>query len=173
MTLSAQTPPATQPAMNRGTITVTVTGCLKPWDNTMGKAPTDPMAKPGATSMPGTRYVLMNTETAGSAETAKPMEAPSTSTPATALAAPAHLQASEFVVTAGTGVNLAAHVNHRVSLTGTVDDSRTRADAPMAQQGEAEPSKPMTAGQKATAKDWAMLTATSVTMVSATCTVKS
>ncbi len=183
ITLSAQTPSPNQPAMNSGKTTITVTGCLKPWDNTMGMAPadpmakpatpSDPMAKPGTTPMPGTRYVLMNAETAKPGETTKPTASPSTPMPSTAPAASAHPQASQFVVTAGTGVNLAAHVNHQVTVTGTVDNHMATADAAMAPESGAEGSKPMTAGQKATAKDWATLTATSVTMVSATCTVKS
>lgn len=172
MTLSAQTLPPNQAAMDSGQTTITVTGCLKPWDNTMGMAPADSMAKPGTTSMPGTRYVLMNAETGKPAEATKSMEAPSATTPSTAPAAPAHPKASEFVVTAGTGVNLAAHVNHQVTVMGTVDNHKATEGAPMARQGETEAAKSMTAGQKATARNWAILTATSVTMVSATCTVK-
>ena len=191
MTLSAQTPaqppamrpqpPApTQPATRTDQSPITVTGCLKPWDNTMGSAtanpmakPGDPMAKPGATPMAGTRYVLTNVQTD------TPMGQPSSSTPSAGAASPAHPHASQFVVIAGAGVNLAAHVNHQVRLMGTVDAGMGHgsmapadkpADKPMARPGDPAPAPGMAAHRMAGDKKWATLTATSVTMPSATCT---
>lgn len=193
MTLTAQTPaqppaprpqaPAMQPTTTPDPNSVTVTGCLKPWDHTMGTAqgssgtpsdpmakPGDPMNKPGATPMAGTRYVLANVQADKSASTAT-----------AGAQSPAHPQASEFVVVAGAGVNLAAHVNHQVRVMGTVEGGNTHgstgqanrpADKPAARPGESAPATP-TAGANVGMsgdKKWATLTATSVTMISATCT---
>lgn len=171
MTLSAQTPapPATrpqtpaptQPAMtNQGS--VTVTGCLKTWDATMGDGAAQPMAKPGdpmpkpGAPMASTRWLLTSVQ-ADKATGQTPSQ-----TPSAGAADPAASQSSQYVVTAGTGVNLSAHVNHQVRITGTVgaamdhggmDHAAKPGDKPMA-----DDKKPVT------------LTATSVAMISATCT---
>lgn len=185
MTLSAQTPatpttrpqtPApTQPAARTDQNTVTVTGCLKGWDSTMGTAPADAMAKPGdpmakpgdpmaksgTTPTAGTRYMLTATDAS------KPATPSATTTPSTTPGAQAHPQPSQYIVTAGSGVNLAAHVNHQVRVTGTVAAGHAMTDkpaAPATRPGDPKASTGMT-GDKA----WGTLTATSVTMVSATC----
>ena len=184
MTLSAQTPaqppttrpqsPApTQPATRTDQSSVTVTGCLKPWDNAMGGGVSDPMAKPGDTmAKPGapmatTRWVLTNVQ--GDHATG---QSPS----AGGSASPAHPQAAQYVVTAGTGVNLSAHANHQVRITGTVAGGMDHGnmapagkagDKPMARPGDA---KPGMAADHMGDKKSATLTATSVTMISATCT---
>jgi len=196
MTLSAQTPaqppttrpqtPApTQPATRTDQSSVTVTGCLKPWDNAMGGGATDPMAKPGdpmakpgdpmgkpGAPMAGTRWVLTNVQ--GDRATG---QTPSHSPSAGGAASPAHPQASQYVVTAGTGVNLSAHVNHQVRITGTVAGGMDHGnmapagkagDKPMARPGDAKPG--MAADHMGDDKKSATLTATSVTMISATCT---
>lgn len=182
MTLSAQTPAApttrpqtpapTEPAARADQKTVTVTGCLKSWDGNMGAVPSDtmakpgdPMAKPGTAPMASTRFVLTAIETGKPAASTTPSSTP---TPTTNPNAPAHPQASQYIVTGGTGVNLAAHVNHKVSVTGTVAGGHAMADmarTPATRPGDPKPSTGMT-GDKA----WETLTATSVTMVSATCT---
>lgn len=193
MTLTAQTPappptprpqaPAMQPTTRPDPNSVTVTGCLKPWDNTMGAAqgstgqpgdpmakPGDPMNKPGATPMPGTRYVLSNVQSDKSASTAT-----------AGTQSPAHPRGAEFIVVAGAGVNLAAHVNHQVRVMGAVDRAMTHdstgqtdrpADKPAARPGEAAPATPAAGAHAGMSGDkkWATLTATSVTMISATCT---
>jgi len=198
MTLSAQTPaqppttrpqtPApTQPATRTDQGSVTVTGCLKPWDNAMGGGATDPMAKPGdpmakpgdpmakpGAPMASTRWVLTNVQ--GD----KAMGQTSSQSPsAGGSASPAHPQASQYVVMAGTGVNLSAHVNHQVRITGTVaggmdHGSMTPADKagdkPMARPGDAKPGMAADHMNMGGDKKSATLTATSVTMISATCT---
>jgi hypothetical protein len=71
------------------------------------------------------------------------------------------------MVSAGSGVNLAAHVNHQVRVTGTVAGGPARSDdnSGSARPGGTTPSTGMTGD-----KGWETLTATSVSMVSATCT---
>jgi len=186
MTLSAQTPaqpPATrpqtpaptQPATRTDHSAVTVTGCLKPWDNAMGGGAADPMAKPGdpmakpgdpmakpGAPMASSRWVLTNVQTD------KAMGQ-----------TPSHPQASQYIVTAGTGVNLTAHVNHQVRITGTVAAGMDHGnmahadkpgDKPMARPGDVKPAPGMAADHMTGDKKSATLTATSVTMISATCT---
>lgn len=196
MTLSAQTPaqpPATrpqtpaptQPATRTDQSPVTVTGCLKPWDNAMGAGGADPMAKPGdhmakpgdpmakpGAPMASTRWVLTNVQ--GD----KAMGQSPSQSPSAGAASPAHPQASQYVVMAGTGVNLSAHVNHQVRITGTVAAGMDHGnmahadkpgDKPMARPGDAKPAPGM-ADRMGDDKKPATLTATSVTMISATCT---
>ena len=197
MTLSAQTPAQppttrpqtsapTQPATRTDQSSVTVTGCLKPWDNAMGGGATAPMAKPGdpmakpgdpmgkpGAPMASTRWVLTNVQ--GDRATGQ-----SQSPSAGGAASPAHPQASQYVVTAGAGVNLSAHVNHQVRITGTVASGMDHGnmapadkagDKPMARPGDAKPG--MAADHMQGNKMSATLMATSVTMISATCTTTS
>ncbi len=87
--------------------------------------------------------------------------------PYTQRVGPAHPQGRRYVVTAASGVNLAAHVNHQVSVTGTAAGGHAMADqahVPAARPGDPKAAPGMT-GDKA----WETLTATSGTMVSATC----
>jgi hypothetical protein len=185
MTLSAQTPtpPATQtpaptlPAMTNQS-SVTVTGCLKTWDATMGDGaahpmakPGDPMAKPGA-PMASTRWLLTSVQ-ADKATGQTPSQMPSAGAAGTAAS-----QASQYVVTAGTGVNLSAHVNHQVRITGTVgaamdhsamDHAAKPGEKPMARPDDVKPAPGMAADRMADDRKSATLTATSVAMISATC----
>ncbi len=157
MTLAAQAPtqpPTTRPQPPAPTqpwthpadqSPITVAGCLTPWDSTMATAPAGPTATPGDPR-------------------AKPGAAPmaTAGTPP-----PTHPQASQYIVAAGSGVNLAAHVNHQVRLVGTVDYGMTmaHADKPADTPADKATARP---GDPAHAR--ATLTATSVTMISATCT---
>jgi hypothetical protein len=182
-----QPPSPTQPITRTDHNPITVTGCLKAWDNTMGAWPADPVAKPGApmarpgepmvrpgqTPMASTRYVLTNVTTD------KPAAQSSTPAPSADAAPPGHPQASQFIVMAGSGVNLAPHLNHQVRLTGTVDvgvghgataRADRPADTPTARPGDPPTVPGMAADHKAGDHTWATLTATSVTMISATCT---
>lgn len=183
-TTRPQTPAPTQPATRTDQGSVTVTGCLKS-DNAMGGGATDPMAKPGdpmakpgdpmgkpGAPMTNNRWVLTNVQ-ADKAMGQTPSPSPGATT------SPAHPQASQYVVTAGTGVNLSAHVNHQVRITGTVaggmdHGSMTPAnkagDKPMARPGDAKPGMPADHMNMGSDNKSATLTATSVTMISATCT---
>jgi len=194
MTVNAQTPaqppttqpqaPTTQPATRADQNSVTVTGCLKP-DTAMGGMgkPGASTAKPGdstarsgsstsqagTTGMAGTRYVLSNVQsdkgTATSGSAAGTQSAAGT----------------EYIVMAGAGVNLAAHVNHQVRVVGTVDGGMShgstgqadrQAGTSTARPGEVTPSPSASRGH-AGSSDKKTLTATSVTMISATCTTTS
>ncbi len=189
MTLSAQTPaqrPATrpqppaptQPSTNAADQSpITVTGCLKPWDSTMGTSPADPMAKPGATPMAATRYVLSNVFYDKATE-----GPPQSATPTAGTPPPAQPHASQYIVVAGSGVNLNAHVNHQVRLVGSVDHGMARgsmapperptgtpAEKPMTRPGDPAPAPGMATSMPGH-QQRATLTAMSVTMISATCT---
>lgn len=188
MTLSAQTPapPATRPQPPAPTppamtdqSSVTVTGCLKTWDATMGDGAAQPMAKPGDpmakpdAPMASTRWLLTNVQ-ADKATGQTPSQ-----TPSAGAAGAATSQASQYVVMAGTGVNLSAHVNHQVRITGTagagmghsnMDHAAKPGEKPMARPGEVTPAPGMAADHRMDDKKSATLTATSVTMISATCT---
>lgn len=160
ITLTAQTPPppTQRPAPpSPGTTaqadpnSITVTGCLKSWD----------AATPGLPPGPANgRFLLTNVE-ASSAGAAMPglqtKPAPSV---------------TQYIVVSSPGVNLTAHVNHKVRIAGTTAPAMTPdprpADAPPAEVKPgvkpAEPPMPAT-GPAA----WKTLTATSVSMVAATC----
>jgi hypothetical protein len=168
-TTRPQPPAPTQPA---ATVThpITVTGCLTPWDNAIGKAPVDPAVTPGSTPMAGTRYVLMVEAEKPAAPAGTPPAATPPATPPAATAPPAHPQISKFVVSAAPGVDLAAHVNHKVRVTGTVETAKEPPTTPAA---TGRPGDPAPAAKVASEQDWAPLTATAVTMVSATCAAKS
>lgn len=165
-------PPApTQPSARVDRVAIAVTGCLKPWDNTMGTPSADSIAaSPGSTPMAGTRYVLLDVETDKPGDTPADRPAP---TPPPAVAA-GHPQLAQFIVIAGAGVDLAAHVNHKVRLMGTVDPEPAPSSSvatPAPRPGDPPaPVVPKPASQAAAEKKWATLTATSVTMVSTTCT---
>jgi hypothetical protein len=117
---------------------VTVTGCLKPWDDMAG-APAPSSATTAASG--GRRYLLTDVDPEPPGEADRVVRPP-----------------LQYVVTADAGVDLAAHVNHKVRITGTA------AAPPAATRPEPEP-KPT--------KGWGLLTATTITMVSATCPVRS
>jgi hypothetical protein len=187
MTLSAQTPtptpappawpqvtapaePGQKPAMG----VMTMTGCLKAADATMATTPAD------------ARYVLANAAMDRPLFGAPPAAAPGTATP------PAHPMAMQYTVVAGTGVDLTAHVNHQVRLTGTVagahagmpgmmpgDKPMTTpaagkpmakpAEMPAARPGDAPRPSPVGMDHMGADKGWSTFTASSITMISATC----
>ena len=179
LTVSAQTPtstprpPSPTPAPSTPTMsksgpddkTITVTGCLKNWDNSMGTAP----AGTGATT-----YVLTNVESDDTMAKPKPE--------GTAAMAQSTV-ATQYVLTAASSVNLTAHLNHKVRVSGTTSkmaghsavgatapsDTRKPGESDKGKPGD--PSRPVMdrAGDKAQAK----LNVTSVTMVSATCPAQS
>jgi hypothetical protein len=178
MSLSAQTQPRpTTPRPSPSTPsrtdekTTTVTGCLKAWDAVAGApaAGTTPSATaPGA---PANRFVLTNIEP-------NPMNAPSEGAPARAGGA-GTMGGKQYVLTADTGVNLAAHLNHKVRVTGkaitTTEHSAPDASRPPETTRPDEvpaprpTDPPRTADPADMTKAWTTLAVSSVTMISATC----
>jgi hypothetical protein len=156
ITLGAQTPPppTQRPAPpSPGTTVqadpdrVTVTGCLKVWDPATTGLPPGPA---------NGRFLLTNVETTAS-----------DSTTAGSAAAPTPPSA-QYIVTASSGVNLMAHVNHKVRIAGTA--MPTFAPEPVPADATPAP-RPGAAGTPSpgAASTWKALNATSVSMVSATC----
>jgi hypothetical protein len=191
LTLSAQTPPtpprpqtpqpsATTPSRTDER-TTTLSGCLKAWDATTN-SPATGAATPGATTGAGTaaaaKFVLTNvqadTMTSSGGSTAKP----ESTTPG---AAGASAETKQYVLTADSGVNLAAHLNHQVRVTGkasamadhsamgTARPGETTRPGEMTKPGTTPPSRPSTDHDNM-GKAWPTMTVTSVTMISATCT---
>lgn len=195
MTLSAQTPPPTpaQPVWPNATApaqpehkpapgTMTMAGCLKVSDSTVAAAPA------------GARYVLANAAMERPLF-GGPMGTPTSGAPAPgapgAAAPPAHPMATQYMVVAGSGVDLTAHVNHQVRITGTVagahagmpgmmpggkpmakpgDTPMAKPDMPATRPGDVPKPNPMGMDHKSADKGWSTLTAASITMISATCT---
>lgn len=175
-TLGAQTPPPPKPqpstppmASQSDKDTVTLTGCLKAWDDSVAgtRTPTTPSptgTTPSATgAMAATKFMLTNVETDGATKPAMPA-------PTSASAA------QHYVVMADSGVNLTAHLNHQVRITGkkapAMSTTAMRPDAAKPAEPKPDPSKPsagIMSGEQAH-KDLGTITASSVTMISATCT---
>jgi len=194
MTLSAQTPAPTpappgwpqatvpaEPAPKPASGPMTMTGCLKTSDSAMGAPPAGAMAKPGAVmpgaTVPGTHYML--------ADAAMDRPLFGGSAPAGAGApAPAHPMTTHYMLMAGAGVDLAAHVNHQVRITGIVAEAHdgmpgmmpgakpmpTPAEKPAARPGDAPKSNPSGMDHAGAHKGGSTLTVSSITMISATCT---
>lgn len=172
MGLAAQTP--AQPAGQRDQPAITVTGCLKPWDHAMGAPAGTPAAGQPAAAMASARFVLTDIEPMPAA--GQPAVQPGPPAGAAAPAPPAHPRATQFVVVAGTGVNLAAHVNHKVRITGTAEALTampSAKDAPATRPVDPPPAAGRPAPPAAHDAAWSTLTATAITMVSATCTTAS
>lgn len=194
--LSAQTPPTParpqtpQPSQSTPSRTddrtTTLTGCLKAWDATMS-GPSAGAVTPGATAgstpaAPGGKFVLTNvrpdsggTAASGSATTSAPTTMPSAGNGDT----------KQYVLTADSGVNLAAHNNHQVRVTGKVEAMADHSAMDNAKPGATARPGEMTPGSSAGAttdqtrtstdrnnmgKAWPTMTVSSVTMISATCT---
>jgi hypothetical protein len=183
-TASAQTPqtppsqptsPATsQKSMDAGG-SVTVTGCLAAWDgkSMSGSGPGTDAGSTAPSSAPasgptgaGASYVLTSVQQGtGSAST-------------TSSASSAGV-AGKYLLKADSTVNLSAHLNHKVTVTGTLDkmspDSGGGASAGApASTDPPRTDKPATASGSERAHDMGSmkpqtLKVTSVTMVSATC----
>lgn len=168
ITLSAQTPaqpspsarpqaPAPTEPAKVNTDAFTVTGCLSEAQAAI-TTPADAPATPAST-----RYMLKD------AVANQPTGDQAGATPS------AHASPTSFVVVAATpDVNLGAHLNHMVRVTGTVKSDMAAghmAEMPTTRAGE----PPTVAGKpmdiaKADKKKAMTLMATAVTMISATCT---
>ena len=143
--------------------TITVTGCLKTWTGStatsgaMGRPSNPETGKPAENPKSAAQYVLSDITTSPS-ETMKP--SPST-TGASATAVSYLLMAKD------SSVNLSQHLNHKVTVSGTVGASHSGAMS--------KPSSPSTAatpehgGATGMSNEPTTLTVTTLTMVSATC----
>lgn len=182
ITVGAQapaTPGHTSPmgAQDKAHGTVTATGCLQAGAgmSSTGDANATSAGAPGvaAKAADAAGFVLRNAKVNGA-----PAAAHSGSASSDAAQAPGQAKsgraARELRLTAGPGVNFADHVGHQVSVTGML--------GPMAPPEGTSPDKPApTAGQPATpdnprastAGRGPVLTVTSLSMVSATCTAGS
>jgi hypothetical protein len=179
LTVSAQTPqtPPSQPPtpatsqrpMDAGS-PVTVTGCLAAWD---GKSMSSSGSDAGSAASSSARasdatakYMLTNVQHGTGS--------PSTTSGATSAGG----AGSSYMLKADSTVKLSAHLNHKVSVTGTLD----KLSAPSGSESARTPSptdpsaidKPAAASGSARAHDTGSmklqtLKVTSVTMVSATC----
>jgi hypothetical protein len=184
LTLAAQTPPqAPRPAPSTPTRTddktMTVVGCLKAWDATAGAPATGAATTPGTTAgAPPSRFVLTNVEPDAKDAKATTPSAPGTTTGAAAMST------KQYVLTADTGVNLAAHLNHKVRITGKASTmaEHSAAGATATTPRPSDPSRPgempapapadpgRTAPAHDMAKAFTTVSVSSVTMISATCT---
>lgn len=167
--LSAQTPTLPRPTDPKPSQTapartddktMTVAGCLKAWDAAAVTTPATPATTGAAGAMAG-KYLLTNVVRFGAAGST------GTTPPAQVSAA----GGTQYVVMAESNVNLAAHVNHQVQITGTLSDQPAMSPRP----GDAPPAKPGESSTRpgmgdAMPHQSATITATAVTMVSATCT---
>jgi hypothetical protein len=180
LTLAAQTPPqAPRPAPSTPSTptrsddkTLTVVGCLKAWDATTGAPATGTTA--GA---PASRFVLTNVEPDSKDATAT---TPSTS----GTTGKTSMGTKQYVLTADTGVNLAAHLNHKVRITGKESTmaEHSAAGAATTTPRPSEPARPgempapapadpgRTAPGHDMAKAFTTVAVSSVTMISITCT---
>ena len=175
LALSAQTPapsaprpqtpapspsPSSTPARADGT-TVTLTGCLKPQAADNGRPGS--AAPEGATS---SKFVLTNVQ-----GDVPGMTKPGASSQGTKTAG---ALGTQWVVTADAGVNLAAHLNHQVRVTGKhteikpVDPAATPGD-PLKPDSTASPGEAPQPGMRPD-KTWPALAVSSVTMLSSSCT---
>jgi hypothetical protein len=184
LTVSAQTP-QTQPQPSTPSTpktrsmdaagSVTVTGCLAAWDGKATAGPADSASSSSSASAKGastagTKYVLTHVQEGSGASTSG-----SSSVPAT------------YLLKADSSVDLNAHLNHKVQITGSVDKSTRAHSGDMSASGQPStalpgtpnptdpPSdNPATASGASRAHDMgsmkpATFKVTSVAMVSATC----
>jgi hypothetical protein len=167
LTMSAQTPRPPTPTPSQSTPartddnkdkTVTVAGCLKAWDATTGGAAAAP---PAATATsPVAKFVLTNVEE--DSASARSEAKPSTGT-----------MNKQYVLVADSAVNLSAHLNHKVRVTGKVTSTTEHSAAPTTTR-PSDPAKPTETPGTGTDrtgmdKSWSTLTVSSLSMVSATC----
>jgi hypothetical protein len=187
LTLSAQTPTTPAPRPQTPTTpspstpartddkTMTVTGCLKAGDAATADGPTSRGTASGAT------FKLTNV-----VEDATSTNRPSASTPgaATPGAMSTSSAGKQYMLTADSGVNLSAHVNHQVRVTGkmseTADHSRETTSTPAAPGARptdpAEPGSTVRPGETPTTRDHmtmdkasSTIAVSSVTMISSSC----
>lgn len=186
LTLSAQTPTTPAPRPQTPTPspstpartddkTMTVTGCLKAGDATTA----DDRSSRGTAS--GATFKLTNVVDDATGTDRPSAATPGAATPGAMSTSPAGKQ---YVLTADTGVNLAAHVNHQVRVTGKMaemaDHSRgtmsTPAEPAARPTNPAEPGSTGRPGETSMGRDHttmdkasATIAVSSVTMISSSC----
>jgi hypothetical protein len=194
-------PSTTQPAAStagheRPPGTITATGCLQRGSgsgaasDSAGGATSSPSGIAGTGSGAGSSYVLKNARLAGSPDPAT--NAPTSEAPAGAAGTPASSAGNqrgggrEIRLSPAAGVNLGDHIGHQVSVTGTFSQGSgaesstpTAAGSPTGQTpAPADAQSPHGAAARenrrgSMANDGRLLTVSSISMVSATCTVGS
>jgi hypothetical protein len=175
MTLAAQTPtpptprpqtPTPSPSTPSRTDdkTMTLTGCLKSADGAADSSRTTPGTPSGAASATATKFVLTDIETDSMGSS--PSTTPSTTgtTPGTTGTTMSKANAGkQYTLTADAGVNLAAHLNHKVRVTGKISDMPAPSGS-TTRPGETSPSADRTSMDKGQT-----LAVSSVTMISGSC----
>ncbi len=138
---------------------------MKAWEATTGGAAAAPPAA-SATS-PVAKYVLTNVEE--DATSARSEANPSTG----AMAKPSTgAMTKQYILVPESTVNLAAHLNHKVRVTGKVSPPIEHSAAPATRPSDpAKPDQTPRTGMDRIGLDhgWSTLTVSSLTMVSATC----
>ena len=183
LTLSAQTPTPAAPRPQTPTPspstsaraddkTITLTGCLKAQDASMDAA--RPAGTPSSAPATSAKFVLTNVEGTSMGTTKPDATTPGSTMPSATSSA----SAKQYALTADAGVNLAAHVNHQVRVTGKIsgmdDHSMAHAD-PAAKPGDpakpSRPAEPSPSGDRmGMDKPSATLAVSAVTMISNSCT---
>ena len=135
-----------------------------------------PTSTPSSGSAAAAKYVLTNVEGNPMGTTKPDATTPGSTTPS----ATSNASGKQYALTADAGVNLAAHVNHQVRVTGKLSgmDDRSMAHDPAAKPGDpattaptARPGDPSPSGDRVGMdKAWETLAVSSVTMISSSCT---
>ena len=182
LTLSAQTPTAPRPqtptpspstSTRADDKTITLTGCLKAQDASMDAG--RPTSTPSGTAA-AAKFVLTNIE-GNSMGTTKP---DATTPGSTMPSATSNASGKQYALTADAGVNLAAHLNHQVRVSGKLsemDDHSMTHSEPAAKPGDpvkpgstGRPGEPSQSGDRmGMDKAWSTLAVSSVTMISSSC----
>ena len=123
LSMAAAQNPATQSGSSqaRGS-SVTLTGCVKPWDG----ATTMPggSSTSSRSSMGGPMYALTDVERSSASATGSAGSTSSTSPGSTSPGAMSGAMQSTYLLhSTDSSVNLSQHVNHKVAITGMVSDS--------------------------------------------------
>ena len=153
--------PAVSPQQPPGATTpLTISGCLTKWEAATAdpRAPTASPSRPAGTGGQPPRFVLVSRDRA-------PAQA---GTPAPA--GEAATAGARYILSAGTGIDLAAHVDHEVRVEGTLEPSGAVQEPP-AMGRSRDQQRDTEAGMAGAgpAGSWPTLRARSLTMVSARC----
>ncbi|MFN7985321.1 MAG: hypothetical protein U0Q11_26065 [Vicinamibacterales bacterium] len=135
LSVAAAQNPTTQSGSSsqaRGT-SVTLTGCVKPWDASMSMPGGSSSTTPGSTSPSrsagmGNMYALTDIERSGSMGSTSGSTS-STPSPGGSSATMGSMQSTYLLHSNDSSMNLSQHVNHKVAITGTLSDV---ANMPMA-----------------------------------------
>ena len=171
LTAMAQTPQTARPGQTTppsgSDSTLTLTGCLKPWsESMMGGGAITPNPESGAPATPTTnaadaQYVLTDIDDSSR----KPGSTASGSTP--------NPQVMYLLKPKDPTINLGQHVNHKIQVTGTLSSDSTRSGSltpsPMAQPRDPAKSPTRDTSPTSAAGKPATITVSAITMVSSSC----